>query len=118
MVECGIQNIPVYGKLEMNLMTPHFLNRDKGKLVSFPTDPVIYLILICMCKLLANSHASITNTAMCVKIMWKGCEKCVKKMNHVKSMLAKIQVHHIGISHACELFVMHVKFEVHMHNTL
>ena len=24
-----------YGKLEINLMTPHFLNRDKGKLVLF-----------------------------------------------------------------------------------
>ena len=47
---------------------------------------------------------------MCVKIMWKGCEKCVKKRNHVKSMLAKIQVHHISISHACELFDMRVKF--------
>ena len=51
-----------------------------------------------------------TTRAMCVKIMWKGCEKCVKKRNHVKSMLAKIQVHHISISHACELFDMHVKF--------
>ena len=48
--------------------------------------------------------------SICVKIMWKGCEKCVKKRNHVKSMLAKIQVHHISISHACELFDMHVKF--------
>ena len=47
---------------------------------------------------------------MCVKIMWKGCEKCVKKRNHVKSMLEKIQVHHISISHACELFDMRVKF--------
>ena len=46
---------------------------------------------------------------MCVKTMWKGCEKCVKKRNHVKSMLAKIQVHHICISHACELFDMRVK---------
>ena len=46
---------------------------------------------------------------MCVKTMWKGCEKCVKKRNHVKSMLAKIQVHHISISHACELFDMRVK---------
>ena len=51
-----------------------------------------------------------TTRAMCVKIMWKGCEKCVKKRNHVKSMLAKIQVHHISISHACELFDMRVKF--------
>ena len=51
-----------------------------------------------------------TTRAMCVKIMWKGCEKCVKKRNHVKSMLAKIQVHHISISHACELCDMHVKF--------
>ena len=47
---------------------------------------------------------------MCVKIVWKGCEKCVKKRNHVKSMLEKIQVHHISISHACELFDMGVKF--------
>ena len=50
-----------------------------------------------------------TTRAMCVKTMWKGCEKCVKKRNHVKSMLAKIQVHHISISHACELFDMRVK---------
>ena len=42
--------------------------------------------------------------------VWKSCEKCVKKRNHVKSMLAKIQVHHISISHACELFDMDVKF--------
>ena len=48
--------------------------------------------------------------AVCVKIMGKGCEKCVKKRNHVKSMLAKIHVHHIRISHACELFDKHVKF--------
>ena len=47
---------------------------------------------------------------MCVKMMWKGCKKCVKNRNHVKSMLAKIQVHHISISHACELFDMRVKF--------
>ena len=47
-----------YGKLEINLMTPHFLNRDKGKLVLFPTDPFIYLILIRTCKLLVNLHAS------------------------------------------------------------
>ena len=53
---------------------------------------------------------SCTTRAMHVKIMWKGCEKCVKKWNHVKSMLAKIQVHHISISHACELFDMRVKF--------
>ena len=52
----------------------------------------------------------VTTRAMCVKIVWKGCEKCVKKRNHVKSMLAKIQVHHISISHACELFDMRVKF--------
>ena len=51
-----------------------------------------------------------TTRAMCVKIEWKGCEKCVKKRNHVKSMLEKIQVHHISISHACEIFDMHVKF--------
>ena len=35
--------------------------------------------------------------------VWKSCEKCVKKRNHVKSMLAKIQVHHFSISHACEI---------------
>ena len=51
-----------------------------------------------------------TTRAMCVKIVWKRCEKCVKKRNHVKSMLEKIQVHHISISHACELFDMRVKF--------
>ena len=53
-----------YGKLEINLMTPHFFNRDKGKLVLFPTGPFIYLILICTRKLLENSHASI-------HIIWK-----------------------------------------------
>ena len=57
-----------------------------------------------------NFNYIYTTRAMCVKIMWKGCEKCVKKRNHVKSMLAKIQVHHISISHACELFDMRVKF--------
>ena len=51
-----------------------------------------------------------TTRAMHVKIVWKGCEKCVKKRNHVKSMLEKIQVHHMSISHACELFDMRVKF--------
>ena len=51
-----------------------------------------------------------TTRAMCVKIMWKRCEKCVKKRNHVKSMLEKREVHHISISHACELFDMRVKF--------
>ena len=46
------------------------------------------------------------NTAI---ICWKSCEKCVKKRNHVKSMLVKIQVHQISISNASELFDMHVK---------
>ena len=55
-------------------------------------------------------YATNTTRAMCVKIMWKGCEKRVKKRNHVKSMLAKIKVHHISISHACKLFDMRVKF--------
>ena len=41
---------------------------------------------------------------------WTSCEKRVKIRNHVKSMLAKIQPHHISISHACERFDMHVKF--------
>ena len=54
-------------------------------------------------------HSGATR-AMCVKIMWRGCEKCVKRRNHVKSMLAKIQVQHISISHACELFDVRVKF--------
>ena len=65
--------------------------------MSNPKNPLIILV-------------TCTTRAMCVKTMWKGCEKCVKKRNHVKSMLAKIQVHHISISHACELFDMRVKF--------
>ena len=61
-------------------------------------------------KKLTCNIVTFTTRAMCVKIVWKGCEKCVKKRNHVKSMLGKIQVHHISISHACELFDVHVKF--------
>ena len=62
-------------------MTPHFLNRDKGKLVLFPTDPFIYLILICTCKLLVNSHASI-------HIIWKSRHT----VSHLSSREARVKV--------------------------